>query len=355
MHEALEDYARALALEPDFRLARFHQATARLMIGDFEGGWPGYELRRDSSEFKARSWNLPEWDGSTLSGRALRIYGEQGLGDEIMFASLYPEVIAVARKCVLECHPKLLALFARSFPGASVSAYPPDTSSPPAPTVADLDWESPSGSLPRFLRPNREAFPAHSGYLKADPGRVAYWKERLTRLGDGLKVGISWSGGVHRTRQPVRSLPLGEWGPILKVPGVRFISLQYTESASQEAGEASGRHGVAIAHWPEAIEDYDETAALVCALDLVISVCTAVIHLGGALGRPVWVMTPYSPEWRYGFTGQGMVWYPTVRLFRQPAYGQWDAVVTSVAAGLRALAGPTGAEKTRGAGAGGDP
>jgi hypothetical protein len=139
---------------------------------------------------------------------------------------------------------------------------------------------------------------------------VQYWRDQLTHLGPGLKVGISWQGGTYKTRTSKRSIPLEGWLPVLRTGGVRFVSLQYTEGAASELDALREGHGVDVTHWREAIDDYDETAALVTALDLTISVCTAVIHLGGALGRPVWVMAPYSPEWRYGFVGERMPWYP---------------------------------------------
>jgi hypothetical protein len=128
--------------------------------------------------------------------------------------------------------------------------------------------------------------------------------------------------------------------PVLRTPGVQFVNLQYT-AVDQELAALSARHGVHVLHWPQVIADYDDTAALICALDLVISVCTAVVHLGGALGRPVWVMAPYSPEWRYGHAGPDMPWYPSVRIYRQPGFRLWDAVIHQVANDLHQLAAPT--------------
>src|SRR6185436_8166228 len=153
-----------------------------------------------------------------------------------------------------------------------------------------------------------------SGYLKADPQHVARWRERLAALGPGHKVGLSWTGGVPRTRRELRSLSLDQLQPLLAMPGFRFISLQYTAGARDEVEAWRARSGIAVEHWPEAIADYDQTAALVCALDLVVSVCTSLVHLGGALGRPVRVLAPISPEWRYGFAGEAMPWYPSVRV-----------------------------------------
>ncbi|MDH5536914.1 MAG: glycosyltransferase, partial [Betaproteobacteria bacterium] len=169
-----------------------------------------------------------------------------------------------------------------------------------------------------------------------DPQRVAAWCERLDSLGPGLKVGISWRGGTHVSRSPLRSIPLSQWSPIFDAAPAQFVSLQYGNCAG-ELEEISARQRKRIVHWQEAIDDYDETAALVCALDVVVSVCTAVIHLGGALGRPVWIMVPSNPEWRYGSEGESMPWYPSVRLVRQAAFGEWPPVIAAVANELHAF------------------
>jgi len=305
-------------------------------------GWDGYELRQFDKDYQQRAALHPRWDGSSLSARSILVQREQGLGDEIMFASCLPQVIEASADCIIECEPRLLGIFRRSFPAATVFASTPDGDLPREIAGRAIDFAIPAGSVPRFLRKGLDEFPRHDGYLKADPRRIARWRERLSLSGPGIKVGISWAGGVRKTRRELRSLPLEAWLPILRLPGISFVSLQYTADAGDAAAAFSERHGVPIAHWGEAIEDYEETAALVCALDLVVSVCTAVIHLAGALGRPVWVMAPYSPEWRYGFSGGTMPWYPSARVFRQPAFGEWGPVTESVAAELQRLAG-TGA------------
>jgi hypothetical protein len=256
-----------------------------------------------------------------------------------MFASCLSGVVEATGHCIIECEPRLLNLFRRSFPAATVFASTPDRSLPQEVAAREVDAVIPAGSIPRLQRKSVADFPGHRGYLRADPQRVDRWRERLAQLGPGLKVGISWRGGVRKTRRALRSIPLDRWLPILGAPGTRFVSLQYTAGADAEIAQLRAQSGNAIEHWAEAVDDYDETAALLAALDLTISVCTAVIHLGGALGRPVWVMAPYSPEWRYGFTGDTMPWYPSVKVFRQPAFGEWGPVTSSVAAELRRLAG----------------
>ena len=147
-------------------------------------------------------------------------------------------------------------------------------------------------------------------------------------MGSGPYIGISWRGGAQSTRRQLRSIPLPQWKSILNQPA-KFISLQYGECKEDLAW--AEETGFRIHHWPQAIEDYDETAALVAALDMVISVCTAVVHLGGALGKPVWVLTPAVPEWRYLSQGEQLPWYPSIRMFRQRPETDWSEVIATVA------------------------
>ena len=337
LEEAIAAYDAAILLKSDFTLAIWHRSLAYLLQHDFARGWPDYELRLLGADRRPRAAEGANWDGGALAGKKLLVYAEQGLGDEIMFASCIPDVVAAGANCVIECSPKLEKLFRRSFPQTAVRATNPDKSLPAGAGEMDLDLQSSIGSLPQYLRRARADFPRHSGYLRADPQAVAAWRERLAALGPGLKVGISWQGGTHKSRRPVRSMPLAQWLPILQMEGAHFVDLQYTDCRA-EIDELRAATGVTVHSWNEVRADYEQAVALVTALDLVISVCTAVIHLGGALGTPVWVMAPYSPEWRYGIAGQEMPWYPSVRVFRQSVYGEWGAVIDDVAQSLRKMA-----------------
>jgi ADP-heptose:LPS heptosyltransferase len=185
------------------------------------------------------------------------------------------------------------------------------------------------GSVPRFLRTAGSDFPAHTGYLRTRPARVAYWKERLAALPGRSKVGISWRGGAPSTRRSLRSIPLDEWRGVLRLRGVDFVSLQYTE-CGDEIADLARTADVRVHHWTEALADYEETAALVSALDLVISVQTAVVHLAGALGVPTWALVPETPEWRYGERGDTMPWYPSVKLVRKQRGEDWSGVLARV-------------------------
>jgi tetratricopeptide (TPR) repeat protein len=332
INDAIESYDAALAADAQYRLARLNRGLAKLIEHRFADAWEDYEAR---AEPEAAPLAIPQWDGAGLAGKTLLIRAEQGLGDEIMFASCVPDVMARAGHCVIECAAKLEPLFRRSFAQATVqggarSASPAWLDSMPQP-----DFQVRIGSLPRRLRTSLQDFPSHNGYLRADPAMVERWRARLSGLGPGAKVGLSWRGGTAQSRASLRSLPLERLAPLFAVPGVRFVSLQF-DANDAEIASFCAASGLELAHFPEAMANYDETAALVAALDLVVSVCTAVIHLGGALGVPVWVMAPRVPEWRYGIAGETMPWYPRNRVLRQSAHGDWDGLIGRVARGLRA-------------------
>jgi tetratricopeptide (TPR) repeat protein len=336
VREAIASYESALKTKPDFSLARFHRGLANLLLGNYGDGWPDYETRLISADLPKRTNRCPRWQGERLEDKTILVYGEQGLGDEIMFASCLPDLITRSNHCIVECSSRLEALFSRSFPAATVLAL--DVPANRASTRREVDFETAIGSLPLHFRRSRASFPMHCGYLKADASRIARWRETLDVLGPGLKIGLSWKGGTHKTREPLRSIPLERLLPILSVPNARYVSLQYTPDAPVEIATFQSRHGITIAHWQEAIDDYDETAALVCALDLIITVCTSLVHLVGALGKTAWVATPHVPEWRYGLTSDGMPWYPTVRLFRQAQHGSWSDVVEGMRRNVHQLA-----------------
>ncbi len=335
MGSAMEWYERALALDPEDVSAHLNRAANWLRAEDFARGWEENEWRLHSREYAPlyARFALPRWDGSSLAGRRILVYAEQGLGDEIMYASCLPDVIAQAAHCVIDCEPRLAGLFRASFPQATVHGGKQTDAVDWLDAVGPLDVAIPAGSLARFLRRTPESFPAHPGYLRAAPARVTAWRARLKDLGPGRKIGLSWRGGVPQTGRGSRSIALVDLLPVLRLPGQVFVNLQY-DRCNEELAEMRTRHGVTIHHWPEAIEDYDETAALVSAVDLTLSVCTAVVDLGGALGRPVWVIAPVRTDFRYGVKGEAMRWYPSVRIFRQASYGNWDPVILAVAAAL---------------------
>ena len=343
VHRGLLDAALALcdellATQPDLHEARLNRALAALKLGRFAEGWPDYEARkRAHGNTVSGDFGFPEWRGEPLAGKSILVYGEQGLGDQIMFASCLPDLLQRAGRCAVECPPQLEKLFRRSFPEATVGAGDPTRrDSGWIRRLGAMDYQVAIGSLPLHFRSDRSRFPPHAGYLHADSQRRAYWRQRLDALGAGHKIGISWRGGAASTRGGLRSIALEEWLPLLSLPACHFVSLQYGDNDG-ESGAFAHEHGVHIHHWRHAIDDYDETAALVSALDLVISVQTAIAHLSGALGKLAWVLVPTVAEWRYLQSGDAMPWYPAVRLLRQGQSGNWQPVIERAGSDLARL------------------
>jgi len=332
--DACESYRQVLAQEPTFGDARINLAYALLMAGEFDAGWSEYDLRFEATDTPVRNFGLPLWRGEPLSDKRLLIHAEQGLGDEIMFASCLPEVIAHAGGVVLECSRRLEALFARSFPGVQVHGADKDTDPGWLRRYAPCDYQVPIGSLPRHYRRSTGAFPPRPAYLVADPARVAAARARICDSAK-LNIGIAWRGGALRTRQWLRSIPLSLWLPLLECSKCRFVALQHGDHAA-ELSDVRSRIDTDLVDLSAVSADIDELAAVVCALDLVITVDNALGHLAGALGCPVWVLLPACPEWRYPRAGEAMPWYPTMRLYRQSGPGDGEEVLRQVARALRA-------------------
>ena len=332
--EAIAAHRESAARGGSRPAADFGEALVRLLIGEFQAGWEKYEARLEAPSVRSlhERFDYPRWRGASLARRTLLVPREQGLGDEIMFASCFGELTPVAGRCFITCDRRLEPLFARSFPAATfVSGTEAELRERLAREA--VDFQLPAGSLPLVFRARREDFPSHTGYLRADPARVEHWRARLAALGGGRWIGISWRGGIPATGRSRRSIALADLRPLLEVPGTRFVSLQYG-AVADELAALERNHAIRVEHLPEVIESSDDTAALICALERTVSVCTAVIHLAGALGRPVQVMVPSIPEWRYGARGEAMPWYPSVRLVRQRVAGDWRPVLEQVRASL---------------------
>jgi tetratricopeptide (TPR) repeat protein/phenylpyruvate tautomerase PptA (4-oxalocrotonate tautomerase family) len=336
LEEAHSAYRRALKLDPKDAAAGFSIGLVNLLRYRYRDGWEAFDQRFQAMRFSTWRPCEPRWNGGSLRGRGILIMREQGLGDEIMYASCYSDITRQASHCFVECDPRLERLFARSFPGVKFFPLKDRETTVVTDPGATVDVRTYAGSLPRYLRGSIRDFPNHSGYLHPDPDRITYWKNRLAELGPGMKIGISWKGGTAFTRRPLRSMSLATLTPLLSTPGVHWVNLQYGSRADDIAAYRES-NGIPITDWPDAIDgDYEETAALVKALDLVISVTTSVVHLAGALGQKTWVMVAYVPEWRYGAQGETMPWYPSLNLIRQPAPQDWDSVVSRLVDRLNA-------------------
>lgn len=323
---------KALKIAPNNETLHWILSWSLLLFKRFDKAWIAYEHRfSGGGVLEKRDFPFPLWQGENLNGKTIFIAAEQGLGDQIMFASCLPDIIDQAEHCILECHTKLAGLLQSSFNTIHVIGTQQIKETevleflPPK-----IDFYTRIGSLPLRFREDTLSFTPARAYLKADEIRIKHWKQKLAKLGDGRKIGISWRGGVEQTRNFLRTIPLNEWGPILNTPKCHFINLQYGD-CEQDLLDVYNLYGTKIHHWAKAIEDYQETAALVSALDLVVSVCTSVIHLSGALGQHTWVLVPASPEWRYLANDESLPWYQNVMLFRQQQLWEWEPVIGRVA------------------------
>ena len=341
--EAVAACTSAIATAPAHAPAHWNRAIARLLAGDLEGGFEDAEWRKRHPRFAADfialtqpEGAMPEWQGEPLRGRHLLVHAGQGMGDTIMFARyLAPLATRAAEqgggRITLACAASLVPLLERQ----GIRAVPRAEGLPPHDLWVD------QMSLPRLLAPPMtgiEPLPRTQGYLAADPERVAAWRREI---GLGVRIGLVWAGNPAHSNDRHRSLPLGAAPRLLRpvhrlaaaVPRLRLVGLQHGPRHAELAP-------LGIPDLSPALADWSETAALVSALDLVITVDTAVAHLAGALGRPAWVMLPHAPDWRWQLNRPDSPWYASLRLFRQAVPGDWDSVVRAAAAALRARYAP---------------
>jgi tetratricopeptide (TPR) repeat protein len=327
--EAIASYQRALALDPALGDAHWNLATALLVDGDYARGWPEFAQRWQTRRLAPhrRSFAVPAWDGSDPTGQTILVWAEQGMGDVIQFCRYLPLLAGRGARTVLLIDGAWRALetLLRSLAGVDRLALDVAEAGPFDRHCALLD-------LPGLLGTELATIPADVPYLAADPARV----DACARLpaGGAPRVGLVWAGGRHNTRDRLRSLSLERVGPLLELPGIAWVGLQVGDGRQdlERAGAPPGFTDLG----PD-LRDFADTAAVLDVLDLVISVDTAVAHLAGALARPVWLLLPTAPDWRWLLGRADSPWYPTMRLFRQPAAGDWDAVIAQVREALAAL------------------
>lgn len=326
---ALELCADALKNDPNCLGALCNRGMAHLELGHWREGWEDWKNTLKTGDRTARQYpGVPVWDGSP--GKRVIVWGDQGVGDEIYFSSCIPDLIRVCEHVVIDCHPRLPALFARSFSGAEVYGTRKDVTEPAWWKTAKVDAAIGMAELPGFFRNEDKAWPGVP-YLKAP------WNVSNVRR---LRIGLSWTGGSKKTRQELRSLPVEALAPIVRAaPDADWFSLQYTDDAPADVCRLEEQTGIRIAHFANWVQclDYDRTASFVASLDLVITVCTTVHHLAGALGIPVWTLVPKRSSWRYGIEGDCLPWYNCARLFRQAKDGDWAGPIERVAYALKSF------------------
>ncbi|WP_083805258.1 tetratricopeptide repeat protein [Chthoniobacter flavus] len=310
--EAIVECRRALAIEPNQVATKFHLALLLLLHGEFEEGWHLYESRHLLPLARKRDFNQPKWDGGPLKDRRILLHAEQGFGDAIMFVRYTTIVAQNGGVVIVECPGVLTRLFRNAKGVAEVI-----TDGDPLP---QFDVHLPMASLPLTLK-------QYAPITTRDP----YICTPNVRTSCGLDVGIVWAGNPGNYRDQRRSISPELLQPILDIPEVRFCSLQLGHPAPSGVTDLT-----------RSINDFEDTAAAMSELDLIITVDTAVAHLAGAMGKRVWTLLPFVPDWRWGLHGDTTPWYPTMRLFRQKSAGDWEEVIERVRAELQAWASEGG-------------
>ena len=363
---AIACYRRALQLKPDNADAHFALGVALLLAGDFDQGWPEYEWRWQTKQMARgkRFFSQPLWDGSSLSGKTILLYAEQGLGDTIQFIRYAGIVKSRGGKVIVECHAVLVPLFQSC---ASVDrALAPGSCLPP------FDVQAPLMSLPLILRTTLSTIPSNVPYLAADAALVDHCRQELEwgvgsgewGAGSGTKriatasalrtpspppldsghsplptphsplfrIGIVWHCKNIFPSDYQRSAPLAAFAPIAALPGVHLFSLQKEPSPAPAVSVS-----FPFTDLGGCLQDFADTAAALKNLDLLITIDTAIAHCAGALGVPVWVALPFAPDWRWLLEREDSPWYPTMRLFRQKRWGDWDEVFQRITEEVKAV------------------
>ena len=326
LDEAIACYRRALELEPDYAEAHSNRSLASLLMGNFEDGWPEYDWRWKANNFVQPVFSQPLWDGRPLEGRSILLYAEQGLGDTLHFVRYAAQVKQRGGSVVVQCPRPLLSLL-RSCAGIDQLVAEGDELPP-------FDVQAPLLSLPGVFHTTLENLPATIPYLYAEPDLVQRWQQELDRLA-GFKIGIAWQGSPTHRNDRNRSIPLGLFEPLACCPGVQLLSLQKYTGAEQLQEVAQRFPIVDLASRLDEVSGaFMDTAAVMKTLDLVVTCDTAVAHLAGALGVPVWVALPFIADWRWLLDRSDSPWYPTMRLFRQESREDWQGVFRRIEVAL---------------------
>jgi tetratricopeptide (TPR) repeat protein len=330
---ARTEFDRFREAEPQNRLVLFALSLLDLLEGDLASGWARFESRWEDPAMRVHRprFAQPVWLGEDVIGdQTLFVHAEQGAGDTLHFCRYLPLVLTRARRVVFGVPRPFLSLMRRSLP-ADITVVPQDKPLPP------FDRHCPLLSLPLAFGTRLPSIPAMIPYLTADPDRITVWRNRLGEDAP-MRVGLAWSGNPQHAHDFARSIALADLLPLLRaglqVPQLRrvqFIALQNDLRTTDRAALASAP---ALQYFGEAIQDFDDTAALASLCDLVIAVDTAAAHLAGAMGRPLWVLLPFVPDWRWLLERSDSPWYPSARLFRQASRAAWDPVIAQVTQAL---------------------
>lgn len=326
LDEAMACSRKAIALKPDFAEAHVNLAFSLLLSGELSRGWVEYEWRWKCRSFASAQRNFPRplWDGQPLKGATLLLHAEQSVGDTLQFVRYLPLAAQKGGKVILECPAELQRLLRTMAGDCRVVAR--------GEPLGAFDAHCPLVSLPRVFGTTLENIPNQVPYIRADVELSRKWRARMAGDVNTVKVGLAWGDSRTRESDRNRSMPLSALSPLGQLPGFSFYSIQKRDPADQLVPE-----GLKLIDWTGEFADFADTAAFIANLDFVIAADTAVVHLAGAMGKRVGVMLPFVPDWRWLLKRKDSPWYPSMRLFRQPAMGDWDSVTKQVTEVLRAL------------------
>ena len=325
--EAIAVYREVLQAAPSFEEARLNLGMALLLKGDFANGWREYESRRKTKRISGiRDFPQPRWFGEPLRGRRILLHAEQGLGDAIQLIRYAPLVQQAGGHVIVLCYSSLRRIAARQ---AGIDQLVTDFDPLP-----EFELHCPLLSLPGVMHTTLTTIPAAIPYLSCDDASMEKWRVRLSDQPTALKIGIVWAGNPGHTRDLERSIPLAAFAPLAELKNVRLFSLQKGERSADVRTPPSG---LEVVDYTAELYDFADTAALIANLDLVIAADTAVAHLAGALGKPVWVLLPVAPDWRWMLDREDSPWYPTMRLFRQTHWGDWSMPIKSLVQQLKSF------------------
>ncbi len=340
LDESIASYTMAFECKPDYIEARFHRSIALLLKGDFENGWKEYEHRLSIKKYNKRLFEQPIWDGADLKDKIILVHAEQGFGDTFHFLRLLPMVKSKGGHVIFECQPGLAHLLERCNGFDEIVEKSSDEVD-----GSESDVFAPLMSLPHILGITLENIPVNFPYIWADPELIAKWRDKLNVLCDNkmsgnskpFKIGLVWGGKPERKYDKVRSCPLSLFEPLGKIENTTIFSLQKGDAAKQ-IGELDDSFTIIdLGKELDITDKFADTAAVIESLDLVISVDSAVAHLAGALGKPVWTIIPYAHDWRWLTNRNDSPWYPNMRLFRQTKLLDWKSVIDNVAVELDKL------------------
>ena len=318
---AIEHYLHAIRIKPDWPDPHTSMAMLLLLKGDFRRAWPEYEWRWSvkNAPLPTHNFSQPRWKGEPLNGKIILLFAEQGFGDTIQFIRYAPMVAARGGRVLLVCLPHLIRLF-KDFPGVDEVLAPG--------VLPGFHVQCPLLSLPHIFDTTSETIPTATRYLFPDPVLAEQWKTRIGPTDGRRKIGLAWAGRATHTHDRQRTISLAQLAPLARHPAVTFYNLQKPEPHQPAIQSPAGMELIDLSSH---FDDFAETAALISHLDLVITVDTAIAHLAGAMGKRVWVLLPFVPDWRWMLNRETSPWYPSMRLFRQKYPGDWAGVIERVA------------------------